>query len=183
MSAFPDLVLITNRLTLRPFAAEDVGAVAAACSDDLVQRWLPLPRPYGIPAALDWCTVASHELRRSGGCLDRAAVLTADGRLAGCVGLKRTDWASRVTEIGYWSAADMRGQGYLTEAVTALSRWVLTEQGFERVELLAATGNLASQRVAERAGFHREGVMRNAGYTHDGRVDLVLYSLIDGDLA
>jgi len=47
----------------------------------------------------------------------------------------------------------------------------------ERVELTAATGNRASQRVAEKAGFEFEGVMRNAGYTHHGRVDLCLYAI------
>ena len=60
--------------------------------------------------------------------------------------------------------------------------WALREQGFERVELRAATGNLASQRVAEKAGFVREGVARNAGHVTHGRVDLVVYSLTRADL-
>ena len=64
----------------------------------------------------------------------------------------------------------------------SISGWALREQGFERVELRAATGNLASQRVAEKAGFVREGVARNAGHVHDGRVDLVVYSLTRADL-
>ena len=58
---------------------------------------------------------------------------------------------------------------------------MLRDQGFERLELRAATGNLASQRVAEKAGFTREGVLRNAGYVHDGRVDMVVYALVRGD--
>ena len=58
----------------------------------------------------------------------------------------------------------------------------LREHGFERMELRAATGNLASQRVAEKAGFVREGVARNAGRVHAGRVDLVVYSLTRADL-
>ena len=59
---------------------------------------------------------------------------------------------------------------------------MLRDQGVERLELRAATGNLASQRVAEKAGFTREGVLRNAGYVNDGRVDMVVYSLVRGDL-
>jgi RimJ/RimL family protein N-acetyltransferase len=62
-----------------------------------------------------------------------------------------------------------------------LRSWVLRDQGFERVELRAATGNLASQRVAEKAGFTREGVLRNAGSVNAGRVDMVVYSLVRGD--
>jgi RimJ/RimL family protein N-acetyltransferase len=75
-----------------------------------------------------------------------------------------------------------RGCGVATTATRVISSWTLREQGFERVEVRAATGNLASQRVAEKAGFVREGVARNAGHVHDGRVDLVVYSLTRADL-
>ena len=50
------------------------------------------------------------------------------------------------------------------------------------MELRAATGNLASQRTAPKAGLQREGIMRNAGFIHAGRVDLVLFSLTPDDL-
>ena len=63
-----------------------------------------------------------------------------------------------------------------------LAQWVLREQGLERVELRAAPGNIGSQRAAERAGFTREGVLRNAGHVHEGRVDLIVYSLVRADL-
>ena len=102
--------------------------------------------------------------------------------LAGVIDLKRTDWVHRETEIGYWAAPGFRGLGLMTEAVAALARWVLGEQGFERAELRAATGNIASARVAVKAGFGYEGVARNAGVIHDGRVDLAIYSMIPSDL-
>ncbi len=58
----------------------------------------------------------------------------------------------------------------------------LVEHGLERVVVRAGTGNGASQRAAESAGFVREGVARNAGRTHAGRIDLVVYSLVTTDL-
>ena len=67
-------------------------------------------------------------------------------------------------------------------ATRVLARWAIEENGFERVELRAATGNIASQRAAEKAGLVREGVARNAGYVHDSRVDLVVYSMVPDDL-
>jgi RimJ/RimL family protein N-acetyltransferase len=70
----------------------------------------------------------------------------------------------------------------MTEATVALSRWVLTEAAFERVVLRVATGNKASARVAEKAGFTYEGTARNAGIVHAGRLDLAIYSLIREDL-
>lgn len=182
MPIFPAGTLATERLVLGPFEAADVEAVAEACSDPEVQRWLPLPRPYRREDAAEWCLRKAPELREVGAGLELAIRTRPAGQLAGCIGLKRPDWAGRVVEVGYWSAPATRRHGYLGEAVRTLTHWVLTEQGFERVELLAATGNLASQRVAERAGFTREGVMRNAGFTHDGRVDLVLYAKIRADL-
>ena len=60
--------------------------------------------------------------------------------------------------------------------------WALRETPVHRISLLAATGNTASQRVAAKAGFVREGVLRGAGHTHTGRVDCVVYGLVPEDL-
>ena len=70
----------------------------------------------------------------------------------------------------------------MTSALKLLTEWILSDQGMERVEVRAATNNTASKRVAEKAGFTREGIARNAGFTHAGRVDLVIYSMVTGDL-
>lgn len=136
---------------------------------------LPLPRPYTLSDAENWCLRLSHELRDRGDGLN-LAVATDAGDFVGCVSLKKTNWRTAVTEIGYWTAPRMRSAGYTTTATAFLARWALAN-GMERVELTAAAGNLASQRVAEKAGFSFEGVMRNAGIVHDGRVDLRLYAL------
>jgi RimJ/RimL family protein N-acetyltransferase len=76
-----------------------------------------------------------------------------------------------------------RERGLAAEATRALAEWLLGKHGFERLELRAATGNTAPQRVAVKAGFTREGVLRNAGLIHAGRADLALYSKISADLA
>jgi RimJ/RimL family protein N-acetyltransferase len=176
--SFPSLHARAGGIVLRPLQAADVPAVAAACNDEQIQRWLPLPRPYTLAHAEDWCLRLSHELREQGDGLNLAMV-TPDGAFIGCVSLKKTDWPARVTEIGYWTAPPRRSAGHTTAATAYLARWALAN-GMERVELTAATGNRASQRVAEKAGFGFEGVMRNAGIVHGGRVDLCLYALTAG---
>lgn len=103
-------------------------------------------------------------------------------RLHGCIDLKKTQWAAGTTEIGYWVAPWGRGAGLAGRAASVLARWALLELGLERVEIRAAGGNIASQRAAESAGFTREGLLRNAGHTHAGRVDLVVHSLVRADL-
>ena len=177
---FPEVVLRTRRLVLRPLRENDVDEMVAAVGDPQVQRWLPLPDPYSREDGLTYVRELAPAARTSGRGLIRA--IETDGVLAGLIDLKRTDWRHRETEIGYWAAPGLRGRGVMTEATVALSRWALTGAAFQRVVLRIATGNAASRRVAEKAGFTREGVARNAGIVHAGRVDLAIYSLIPADL-
>ncbi|MFC7100583.1 GNAT family N-acetyltransferase [Nonomuraea rubra] len=93
--------------------------------------------------------------------------------------LRDIDWHSRTAEVGYMTAPWARGNGYAGEAVREIARWLLEQHAFERLQLRAAPGNTASQRVAEKAGFVREGVARSSL----GGQDLVVYSLIPSDLA
>lgn len=178
--AFPEVVLETGAIQLRPFQPGDEPATVIACNDEQTQRWLPLPRPYNLENAALWCGRLSRELRENGDGLN-LAVAGPEDALIGAVSLKRTDWRSRCTEIGYWTVPQWRCHGHTTAAVLALTRWAL--DGFmERVELRVASGNTASVRVAEKCGFAREGVLRNAGFTHSGRTDLTLYSMIRSDI-
>ncbi|MBL7255553.1 GNAT family N-acetyltransferase [Paractinoplanes lichenicola] len=179
-NVFPDIVLRTARLTLRAPHEDDVDAIVAAVADPLTQRWLPLPDPYEREHAVTFVAETAPTVRASGRGLIRA--IECDGELAGLIDLKNTDWRHRTTEIGYWTTPAVRGRGVMTEATVALSRWALTEAAFERVIMRIAPGNTASIRVAERAGFTYEGVARNAGIIHAGRVDLAIYSLIPADL-
>ncbi len=179
---FPAVSIETTRLLLRPYRAEDAPDVVLACRDELTQRWLPLPNPYTDADAAAWCIEMAPGFRRSGEGIEWAAVRRSDDRLIGSFGLKRTDWRGRSSEIGYWVAPWARGEGFAVEATLAIASWLLVEQRFERMVLRAATGNLASQRVAEKAGFTREGIARSAGFTNDGRVDLVVFSLVRSDL-
>jgi RimJ/RimL family protein N-acetyltransferase len=178
---FPELEAALPGLVLRPFREADAPAVAEACNDEETLRWLPLPKPYTMADALAFCTTLSRLSRQAGDGLELAMVTDAGG-LIGAIGLKKTDWRAKVTEIGYWTAPRMRGAGHTSAATAYLARWALAS-GMERVELRAATGNSASRRVAEKAGFEFEGVMRNAGIVHGGRVDLCLYALIPGHAA
>ncbi len=85
-------------------------------------------------------------------------------------------------EIGYGVRGDERGKGYASEALGALARWALTEGGIQRAWLTANTDNAASVRVAEKAGFRREGTLRRAALEDDGLHDLAVFSLLDNEL-
>lgn len=89
------------------------------------------------------------------------------GRLVASAGLHRTVWQTPKTEVGFWCRTSATGRGYVTEAVRALADYAFRHIQAVRVELITGEENTASRRVAERAGFVLEGVLRNERRTPD----------------
>jgi RimJ/RimL family protein N-acetyltransferase len=83
-----------------------------------------------------------------------------EGELVGGVGLHRIDWTVRKFEIGYWRKTGYGGRGLLTEAVRAMARMAFDVLGARRVEVRMDDRNVASWRLAERAGFTLEALLR-----------------------
>lgn len=83
--------------------------------------------------------------------------------------------------IGYWLLAESRGRGLATRAVRLISRWGFDVLGLARLQVLAEPSNVASQGVAERSGFQREGVLRSYVEIDGRRVDYVVFSRLPGD--
>jgi precorrin-6Y C5,15-methyltransferase (decarboxylating) len=177
---FPETTLAAEDLILRPFTAADADDVTEACQDAETLRWLALPRPYTRTDAQWFIGTFGPSQRESGAGIVFA--IESAGRLAGAIDLKAVHWAARVAEVGYWVAPWARGRGVAAQATRALGEWAIRDHGFERVQLFAAVGNAPSQRVAQKAGFVREGVARNACCVPGGRADMVLFSLVPQDL-
>jgi RimJ/RimL family protein N-acetyltransferase len=90
---------------------------------------------------------------------------------------------SRTGHIGYWCAREARGLGVTTRALRLLCKHALEDLRLERLELITDPDNRASQRVAEKVGFRREGVLRSHLTHPDGRRrDSVMFSLLPGEL-
>jgi ribosomal-protein-alanine N-acetyltransferase len=180
---FPSLTVATPRLLVRPLLADDAKYVSEIFADKLVRRWLPVAQDDDFDFdGLDWCTELAVERRGSGAGDHYGIVRREDGRLVGCLWTKNTDWLSRSTEIAHVVAAEVRGFGIAPEAVDVLAIALLLEHRFQRVELRVAPGNVPSRRVAEKASFIYEGLLRNAGNVHSGRVDLEVWSMVTADL-
>jgi ribosomal-protein-alanine N-acetyltransferase len=84
--------------------------------------------------------------------------------------------------VGYWLLPEARGKGLARRAVTLVSRWALGDLAVARLALLTEPSNRQSQHVAERSGFHREGVLRSFTEIGGRRVDNVVSSLLPSDL-
>lgn len=174
----PRAELRAPRLLLRPLVEQDVPDLAATGADPLTQAMTGIPRGYTQADARAFVALAER-IRTRGQGIAWAAVELDGGRFAANIDLRDLDWVNRTAEVGYMTAPWARGNGYAGEAVLTIARWLFGVQGFQRLTLRTAVPNTASQRVAEKAGFVREGVARNALHGDD----LVVYSLIPSDLA
>ena len=91
-----------------------------------------------------------------------------EGELVGATGLHRIDWAVRKFEIGYWRRTGCEGRGLLTEAVRAMARMAFDALAARRVEIRMDDRNVASWKLAERAGFTLEALLRFDSLTPAG---------------
>lgn len=107
----------------------------------------------------------------------------ASGEPLGLISLRVAERDPGLAAVGYWLRAEARGRGAATVAVQLVARWAFDALAVQRLELTTAPDNVTSQRVAERVGFTREGVLRGLVATEkNGRRDNVMFSLLPADL-
>ncbi|SDK53637.1 Protein N-acetyltransferase, RimJ/RimL family [Nonomuraea maritima] len=173
----PDDVISTGALILRPAAVSDAEAVVRMCDDPVTARFLPLlARPYRLQDAREYLEMAATRWEDGGA----EYVITEAGRVVGSIGVRPPDrWG--VTELGYLVAPWARNRNVAATAARALTDW-LFDHGVRRVELQAEVENVASLRVAYKAGFREEGRRREAKRLRDGRfADLVTFARLRGE--
>ena len=177
----PGEPLIDGETALRAWRDSDLQALVIACQDPEISRWTRVPYPYG-PSDARAYLLQRHDTLHAGTAAPFAIVSSADrDHLLGSISLMRFSWQHARAEVGYWLAKEARGQGHVTRAVGLITEWGFRHLALERIELLAATGNPASQRVAERCGFTREAVLRSYLPGKEGRQDMVAFGLLASD--
>jgi RimJ/RimL family protein N-acetyltransferase len=156
-------VIRTARLVLREPAERDVPAIVAGCSDPDVPRYIPLiPSPYGSADARGW--LGGLAARRAEHEHTFAITRPEEDELLGVITVRLRHGGS----IGYWLRAEARGAGLMTEALAAVVAWAREQHGVEGLVLTTHPDNVASQRVAERAGFVRAGMVEHQPPFADG---------------
>jgi RimJ/RimL family protein N-acetyltransferase len=154
----PDPPLTDGFVTLRGFRRSDAQDVFEACQDPEIPRWTTrVPSPFLIGHAHDWIA-RQPDLLRAGEAAHLVITDAADGRLLGTIGLE-LETESGMPEVGYWLAADARGQGAATRAVRLVAEWGMGALGLKRIGLRTHKENAASQAVAARAGFAANGTV------------------------
>jgi RimJ/RimL family protein N-acetyltransferase len=107
-----------------------------------------------------------------------------DGRTSeflGCNGINYIDIPYRRANLGYWIRSDRTGRGIASRSTRLLAETAMKELQLERIEIVVAIDNLASQRVAEKAGATREGILRQRIRAGGVQTDAICFSFIRAD--
>jgi len=159
--------LTVGGLLLRPPDARDAADALAMVTDPESAVWNPAPAIVDVETARDWCKGLSDW---SSGDHATFSVLDADsGRLLGNVSLHKIDPDQSIAEMGYRVGPWARGRGVGTASVRVVTDWAFARLGLHRVQLYHAVANVASCRVATKAGYLNEATLRSAAVYGDGR--------------
>jgi RimJ/RimL family protein N-acetyltransferase len=168
-----------SRVRLEPFAEAHVAELEAMLDDPDIVRFTRVPDAAPPGFAREW--LGRYEKGRRDGTREAFAAVDPDGRLVGLALAPQIDRDACEAELGYLVAPWARGRGVATELLRLLTDWAFAEAGILRAELVIDVANLASKRVAERAGYVREGVMRSVDFKAGARIDAELWSRLPTD--
>ncbi|MFT9599230.1 GNAT family N-acetyltransferase [Mesobacillus sp.] len=175
--------LYTERLILRaPNRTGDGNIVNQAISDSFseLKAWLPFAQKLTAVEETEMNLRKAHInfLKRES---FRFLIFKKDTNdFIGTASLQGIDWTIPKCEIGYWINTRFSGNGYMTEAVKALTDLGLNQIKFKRIEIRCESTNLKSRAIPEKLGYEFEGILRNDDLSADGNrlTDTCFYSII-----
>lgn len=168
-----------STVSIRPYEIGDVDALfEAACESSAdVHPWLPWCHPdYARGEAEAWIALQVEAWRER---TEFQFVITSpdDLFLGGC-GLNAINEEHRFANLGYWVRSSAAGSGVATSAVHLLRDWAFANTDLERLEILVATANVSSARVAEKAGAVHEGRLASRLHIHGQAHDAFVSSFV-----
>lgn len=178
---FPVDGLSDGVVTLRLKEQADVDAIVATTQDPLIPRYTRVTEENSQEDVRRWLEDSEQE-RQTGQGVHVLVTDAEDANVLGAVSLHAIDYENRLAEIGYWVAAGARGRGVAVRAVRLIARHGFRTLPLERISIGADVENEASCRVAERAGFTREGILRSWICIKGRQADAVQFSLLRGEL-
>jgi RimJ/RimL family protein N-acetyltransferase len=164
-------------VVLRELREGDRAATLSTMRDPVVARWLNMPVSPG-DRDFDALLRVARDGRATGERIDYTVTEAGTEVSVGAVIASRRHRDN--FEIAYHAREEGRGRGLMTRAVRLLCDWLL-EEGIGRIELRTHPDNEASQKLAQRVGFQREGLERKSIWLHGERVDAMVWSLLPSD--
>jgi len=164
---------------IRPYETEDARGLleAAVESTGEIFPWMDWCHPgYALEDAARWirrCAATWSERTEY-----NFAIIDARGRFLGGCGLNQLRPEHRIANLGYWVRTSAANRGVATAAVRMLGKFAFTCTNLVRLEIVVAVDNAPSQRVAEKVGAIREGVLHDRLLLHETPHDAALYALL-----
>lgn len=166
-------------IQIRPYRLADAPHVFEAVRESIeeVRPWMPWCHPhYSLEESRAWLEIQVLAFDQS--TAYEFAITSADGRYLGGCGLNQIDRINRRANLGYWIRSSAAGKGAATAAAKLVRDWGFKNGDLNRLEIVAAAGNIASRRVAEKAGATQEGLLRSRLVLYGVSHDAVVYSFI-----
>lgn len=169
--------LVTARVRLRAFTADDLEAVHAYASDPEVCRYVT----WGPNTRADSRRFIDENVAAVAGADRRGSwtwAVTFEGIVVGTCSLTVSSRADARGELGYVLSRDCWGRGLTTEAAAAVLGFGFTDAGLARVEATCRPENTGSRRVLEKIGMQREGLLRSHVVVRGERRDSLLFAAL-----
>jgi len=173
-------MIVGDRVRLRPIERDDLPRYVKWFADAEVRRHLAVYLPFSLAQEERWFESLQGRLERQEALV--LAVETAEGVHIGNIGLHGINWKDRHAELGiaigekaFW------GQGYGTDAVRTFLYLAFHEMNLHRVFLRVDVDNVRGIRCYEKAGFRREGVLRDAVFRDGGYGDQYTMSILESE--
>ena len=180
-----EIRLTDGVVLLRPYEGGDVEHFYQAARESIAEGSLWMPwchADYSIEESRAWIE-SRPEAWEKGIDYEFAIINARDNTFLGGCSLNHSDRINCRAALGYWVRTSRTKQGIATAAVNLLIQFGFNRLKLNRIEITAAVGNKASQRVAEKVRAKREGILRNYMVVRDRVYDMVVFSLIPEDLA
>jgi len=176
--------LTDGNILLRRYRDADAEPVYWALQEsiDEISPWMPwCHEGYSLQESIEWVNTRD-EAWRNGIDFDFVITDVKDGSILGGCGLNHIEDNDRLANLGYWVRTSKTGRGIASAATRLLARFALKELKLNRLEIVVAVDNIASQRAAARSGAKREGILRKRTVVRDRIHDAVMFSLVAEDL-
>lgn len=178
VAAQPGPLAVQNDLLLAPLEFEHADQLLAVIAENRehLGLWLPwLATARTLEGARGFI---AHSRERASEHNGTDMAMLYEGRLIGLVHQHYIDWRNRSTSIGYWIDAGHQRRGLVTTSCRAITDRSFGAEHLNRVEIRCAADNTRSLRVAERLGFRREGVLREAEWLNGRFVDQLVFGAL-----
>ena len=177
--------IINGALRLRRCLPADAEPVFMAVRESIAEitPWMPWCHAgYSLHDSRAWFD-SRADAWENGTEFDFLIVQALEDFPLGVCGLNHLNADERFANLGYWVRTSRTCRGIATAVVPMIARFGFENLKLNRIEIVVATGNLPSQRVAEKAGARREGLLRRRLVVRERVLDAFMYSLIPEDLA